>query len=218
MVRKLSVFLLPLLLLFFVSTVSAMEDATTPSVRPTISVTPKSNVQEKNLLLDHKKNAIAQIKNDAKAAIQAKRNEFKEHLQTIKDQRKKLLVERIDTKIAQVNKKSTDKFLAVLTKLQALLDKINKASSNAKVLADIQAARAAIDTAKAAVSAQAEKIYTAQVTDETVLKINVGTTVSQFRQDLVAVHKLVLDAKQAVQKLNTDRELIKKEATHSANL
>lgn len=157
-------------------------------------------------------------KQQIKDTVQMKRDEFKARIQTIKDQRKKLLVERIDTKIAELNKKSTDKFSEVLARLQTHLDKISQSTKDEKVLADIKTAQAAIDTAVAAVASQSAKVYTIQITTEQNLRINVGTTMSQFRQDLMATHKLVVNAKQAVQALNKDRVIMKKEATNSANL
>lgn len=174
--------------------------------------------QQKQLLQDQKKAALTQVRDEAKAMIKTQRDEFKAKAQTIKDQRKKLLVERIDAKLAEVNKKQTSRYSEVLTRLQGFLDKIKQSTTDTKVLADIASAQTAIDTAKAAVDQQAATTYTIQITDDTTLKLNAGTTVSQLRLDLMAVYKLVIDAKQAIQKLNTDRELIKKEATSSAKL
>lgn len=162
---------------------------------------------------------IVQIKSEeTKQTLKLKRDEFKAGIQTIKDQRKKLLVERIDTKIAELNKKSTDGFSEVLAGLQTFIDKISQSTNDEKVLADIKVAQTAIDTAVVAVASQSAKTYTIQITTEQNLRINVGTTMSQFRQDLMATHKLVVDAKQAVQALNKDRVIMKKEATRSANL
>lgn len=184
---------------------------------PTSSTASNLRRESKNIR-DQEKNQISQTKNAAKAAIQAKRDEFKANLQKIKDQRKKLLVENIDAKIAEMNKKTTDRFSEVLMRLQTILDNVSSKITDAKILADVKVAQTAIDTAKTAVDLQAAKAYTAQITNETALKINVGTTVSQFRLDLVAVYKLVVDAKQAVQNLNADRVLMKKEATNSGKI
>lgn len=174
--------------------------------------------EQMQILKDQKKTAVSQIREETKAMMQAKRDEFKTRMQAIKDQRKKMLVERIDTKLSEVNKKHTDRFTEVLSKLQLLLDKITAKETETKVLADIKTAQAAIDTAMTAVEAQAAKTYIIQITDETKLRLDVGTTTSQLRQDLMATYKLVIDAKQAVQKLNTDKSIMKKEATSSANL
>lgn len=156
------------------------------------------------------KDTVKMKREETKEAIKLKRDEFKAKIQAIKDQRKRVLVERIDTKITNANAKHTDRFTQVLSNLQAILDKISGDT-------DKTGAQAAIDRAKAAVETQAAKTYTITITDETNLRLNVGTTTSQFRQDLMATHKLVVDAKQAVQALKKDN-LMKKEATRSANL
>lgn len=206
MARKIVSLLLPFLLLtILISTAYAQTSTTTSSAGV---VNNASRLKEQMQILQEQK----------KAALLQVRDEFKAKLQIIKDQRKKTLVQRIDAKLAQVNKRQTERFSEVLTRLQGFLDKIKQSTTDTKVLADIAVAQTAIDTAKTAVDQQAAKTYTIQITDATTLKLNAGTTVSQLRQDLMAVYKLVIDAKQAVQKLNTDRELIKKEATSSAKL
>ena len=79
-------------------------------------------------------------------------------------------------------------------------------------------AQTKIDLASEAVASQGAKVYTIDITTETNLRTNVGTTISQFRNDLTQTYKLVIDAKQAVQNLRTDKVMMKKEATGSANL
>lgn len=210
MTRKL-LLITPLFLLVFVATVNAQ---TTTGSAQTTAAKLKEQLQT---LQDQKKTAVGQIRADTKAAIDAKREEFKTRIATIKDQRKKALAERIDAKLATVNANHTAKFLDALARFQAFLDKAKQSTTDATVLAAAATAQTAIDTAKAAVEAQALKTYTMEVTDDATLKINAGTVVSQLRLDLMAVHKLVVDAKQAVQKLRTDNAMIKKEATNSAN-
>lgn len=198
MTRKLLVILFPLLFLIFTSNVNAQK-VTTGSAQTKVD-------------------AAAKLKQQIKAVVQAKRDEFKTHIQTIKDQKKKALVERIDAKLAKVNKNQTSKFTEVLSRLQTFLDKISKSATGTTVPADINTTQVAIDAAKAAVETQAVKIYTMTITDDSKLKLNAGETVSQLRLDLMATYKLVIDAKQTVQKLNINRELIRKEATSSAKL
>lgn len=204
MTRKLLVILFPLLFLIFTSNVNAQ--TTTTGSAKTITTTNTQTATD----------ATSKLKQQIKAVVQAKREEFKAKLQIIKNQKKKALVERIDAKLAKVNKNQTSKFTEVLSRLQAFLDKISKSATGTTVPADINTAQVAIDAAKAAVETQAVKIYTMTITDDSKLKLNAGETVSQLRQDLTTLYKLVVDAKQAVQKLNADRELIKKEATSSA--
>ena len=205
MTRKLPFLIVPLFLLVLVSSVNAQTTTGTDSA--------SRLKQQRQELLAQKKAAISQIKEtvaakreEARKAVSAKREEFKARLQTIKDQKKKALVERIDTKLSNVNIKHTDRFAQVLSNLQAILDKMS---------ADVDKteAQAAIDTAKAAVEAQAAKTYTITISTETALKSDVGAVTSQLRLDLSATHKLVIDAKQAVQTLRKDNAIMKKEAT-----
>lgn len=169
-----------------------------------------------------KKESRAELRQQIKKTVQAKREavreavairkeEFKAKLQTIRDEKKKALVERIDAKLTHVNVKHTDRFTQVLSNLQTILDKISEDT-------DKTDAQAAIDTAQAAVETQAAKIYTITISAETALRSDVGAVTSQLRLDLMATHKLIIDAKQAVQALRTNNAIMNKEATNSANL
>jgi hypothetical protein len=220
MTRKLLFLLFPLLFLTFVSIVNAQ----------TASNAADRLREQMQFLKDQKQGTVVKAKTSArvdlrqqikdqvqtkreevKEIVAARKEEFKAKLQIIRDEKKKALVERIDAKLANVNLKHTDRFTQVLSNLQTLLDKI---SPDVNILE----AQAAIDAAQMAVENQAAKTYIITISTETALRSDAGAVTSQLRQDLVATHKLVVAAKQAVQKLNTDRELIKKEATNSAGL
>lgn len=208
--RELSALLaLVLLLIISTSNVSALDTA---------SSAPKLRDQIRNTIQERKQEAVAKIKDDARIAIKARQEEFKAKVQTIKDQRKKTILENVNVKLAEVNKRNTDKLSEFLMKLQSVLDKIKTIATDPNIVTSISVAQAAIDTAKAAVVAQAANDYTIQVTSETVLKANANSAISQLRKDLSATHKLVIDAKQAVQLTRTDKIMIKKEATTSTNL
>lgn len=161
------------------------------------------------------------------APLSAKQNaraEFKQKLQTIRDAKKKTIVEKIDAKIASTNKNATDKMNLALDKLSAIITKLSGRSAalkaagkdTAAVESLITLANSAINTAKTAVDAQALKQYDITITTDANLKINVGTVVSQFRLDLQAVHKTVVDAKQAVQKVATELARITGKTNDSA--
>ncbi|MBI2049487.1 hypothetical protein HYT32_01035 [Candidatus Roizmanbacteria bacterium] len=202
--KKLSVlFFLSILFLVFASGVFA-QTATSPS----------SLKDKMTDLKEERASAISQ----AKEQMQLLRDQFKERLQTIKDTRKRILTEKIDSNIANANKKHTDRFGVVLTRVQELLDKINSEVNDAKSILLVKDAQSKIDLAKDSVASQAAKVYTINITTEGNLRINVGTTISQFRKDLVAVHKLVVDARQAVVNLRAENAMMKKEATDSASL
>lgn len=202
--------LLALILFLIVSTSNA-------SAVDTASSAPKLRDQI-GTIREQKQKAVAKIKDDARLAIKARQDEFRTKLQAIKDLKKKAILENVNAKLTEVNRKNTDKFSDVLTKLQTFLDKVESAATAPKIISNIANAQIAIDTAQAAVATQAANDYTIQVTGETVLKANANSAISQLKKDLSATHKLVIDAKQAVQLLRTDKIMIKKEATSSANL
>jgi hypothetical protein len=206
MTRKLLYTIFPLILLVFISNANAQAVVTTGSVES--AATKASNL----------KLQVQQLRDQRKTTVQAAKEEFKARLLLIKDQVKQKLVERIDGKITQVNLDKTTKFILTLDRLQAFVDKFGKMATGTAALADVAAAQTAINTARTAVETQKLKIYTITITSDTALKINVGVVLSQFRRDLISVYKLVVDAKQAVQKLNTDKGLIKREASSSAKL
>lgn len=221
MQKKLIVFSLVVLLFILFPSNANSQTATNAASRL------KEQIQ---LLKDQEQTAVSQIKKGkrvelgqqiketvqakkeaVKEAVATKKGEFKVKLQAIKDRKKKALVERIDTKLANINTKHTDRFTQVISNLQLLLDKISQD-------VDITEAQVAIDTAQAAVANQAAKTYIITISTEIALRSDVGTVVSQLRQDLKATHKLVVDAKQAVQTLRENNAIIKKEATSPANL
>ncbi len=194
MTRKLFFLALPFFLFIFVAIVNAQDTATSS---PQTKTNPGTKLKQQIQFLQEQK----------KAAVEKIRDEFKTKIQTIKDQRKKNLLERIDAKISRINKKTTDRFQEILVRLQNFLDKTSQSTKDEKILASVKIAQDAIDKASSAVASQAEKVYTANITDEASLRLNVGTTVSQFRQDLTGVHKTVVDAKQAVQKLRANNAI-----------
>lgn len=150
---------------------------------------------------------------EEKEAMTMKRKEFKERLQTIRDETKRMQVERIDTKISSANQTATNRFSAVLDKLQSILDKLIGKAQDVKAKgigttaldSAIGSAQASIDDAKAAVTSQMARLYVIQIASESALKSSVGSTVSELRTDLRDVHKAVVDAKQAVQKAVIER-------------
>jgi hypothetical protein len=104
-----------------------------------------------------------------------------------------------------------------LTKLSELLDRISSRSAIAKAAGqnttvvdkDIISARTAVTLAQTAVSAQAAKTYTINITTEKALKTNVMTTLALFRKDLQAVYKKVVTARDGVRVAALDLEKVK---------
>jgi len=227
MTRKLLVLIVLLFLLINVSIAKA-ETTVAPNIRTTpINATTAAgtNPMTSRMLINQKNAAITKIKDNMAAIIQTKRTEFNTKLQTIRDQNKKSLVERINSRLEEINKNQTDRYNVILGELQSFLDKISSSATPTASLANITNAQNKINIAKSAVSAQAQKVYIMTITDDATLKQNAGAVVSQFRQDITSVFKLVVDAKQAIQSLKPGvkivppiimKPLLKKFATGSA--
>lgn len=217
--------LLPVFLfvLFLINAPSlkAQTTASTDVSANTPTVTLKNKIRDSQAA----KSQLQDTMVERKALIQAKRLEvqtkvkearaiYKSKIEAIRDGKKKLVVERIDSKTETVNNKATDRMLGVLDKLESILKNITEKVSAAKakgyntasVELAIQDAKSVIDSAKTILTEQAAKSYVLEV-DESALRQTVGSTVSQLRLDLQASHKAVIDAKQAV--MNAVRELAK---------
>jgi phosphatidate phosphatase PAH1 len=127
-----------------------------------------------------------------KADIVARRATFKENLKKIKDEKKRVIVEKLDTRFNEVNAKRTSEMGRHLDKLTEIL---------AKVSGDVAGASSAIQTARDANTLQAARTYTITITSEANLKTNVGKVRNQLEFDLKAVNELVILARKAVQSL-----------------
>lgn len=144
--------------------------------------------------------SLAQTSTTKSAKPAEKREAFKQRLAQIKDARKKSIVERVDQRMVEMNKRRTDQMLAFLNRLDKILEKIESRKEKAETA--INEAKTKIETAQATVKAQAEKSYTIEITSETGLKNSAGKTISSLQQDLRNTHKVVIEAKQAVQGAN----------------
>lgn len=210
-------------ILFFVLTLlsSAQAQTTTATPEPTI---------RKNIVKDRIKEQMEEKKKEMQENLMKKKEEFRMvlqermkvasesfaqrkeelrlRLQTIKDEKKKVLVTRINEKINKINKRRTDHMLKVLERLGRILDrlrqKVDIAKTNGKDVASVELAidkaQTAVENARNAVGEQAPKAYQIDVTSEAVLRSSVGKVISGLQGDLRRVHALVIEAKQAVAK------------------
>ena len=134
------------------------------------------------------------------------RMEFKAKLDTIKDERKRTIASNLTEKMALVNKRRTDFWNNVLTKLTQILARAKtksaelKASGKDTIVVDtaIASADTTIKNAQTAVDNQAAKIYPLSFTSESTLKASIGKTISGEQADLQAVKKSVDEAHKAV--------------------
>lgn len=160
-----------------------------------------------------------------KSTIQSRCEEFKTKLEELRNGRKKEIIERLDARISQVNTNRMVKISDSLDRLQTILNSVSSKSatltSTDKTLLTqaIADAQEALDEAQTAVDTQAEKDYVFTITDDSQLRVSIGTTVSQFTRDMRDTHKKVVEAKQAVKKTAMYYNRLKngeKEATDSA--
>ncbi len=151
-----------------------------------------------------------------------KREEFKLKLTELRDEKKKQLLERVDKKMSELNKKITDHWLKKLGDLNTRLSNLQQRADQAKangvdtstVTPLIQNAQAAITTAQTAISTQAGKDYVAEITDETTLRNTVGvahktmeTDLKTVRQSIVAAREAIIKVAQELQRLKIDFKL-----------
>ncbi len=142
----------------------------------------------------------------ASESARMKRDEFRVRLATIRDEKKKAIVERIDQNIVKINTNRTAIMLRHLTKIEEILGRIetrtNSLASSGKdvtaVRTAITKAREAIAAARTAVNAQAVKTYTIDITTETNLGSAVSAARTAFAKDLSAAHQTVVTARKAV--------------------
>ena len=121
----------------------------------------------------------------------AKRELFRQKMQTVRDEQKRKIVERADAKIAEINKRRTDAMTRHLDKMGEILVKVKARGG------DTTAAGAAVADARTAVVAQAAKTYTITISTDDKLKFNVGEAMKALKTDLQAVHQKIVDARKA---------------------
>jgi hypothetical protein len=191
-----------LVLLVASSSQAHAQSATTSPATVSPTTTIKNQMQN---LKDQRKAAVGELKADIKNA----RDDFKAKISAIKDERKKMVVGKIDDHVASANARLTSKMSNTLTRLTDILNKFKERASalktgganTAALDSAIAAAEAAIASAQTKVTTQADKTYTANITTDAALRFVIGNMISQFRLDISATHKSVVDAKQAVVKV-----------------
>lgn len=181
-----SKFLIGLLILaFFVTPAFAQESTTSTNVKKPASLQ-KINVRKDTV--DPKLEALRVKQASREANLKAK-------LETFKDKKKAAVAERVNTNLNKINQNQTRQMQRHLELMSEILDKLE---AKVAVSEAITSSRATIATVSAAVLAQAEKDYTIQITSESKVRANAKTQRDKLHADLLAVRKMVIDAKQSV--------------------
>lgn len=187
-------------ILFLTSHTSVLaQDSANTSDQTTDSATQLQEDRLKQRLNTLQSDAAQRRQNISDIADQ-RRQEFKDRLQTIRDEAKKTIVERIDTKIATINTNATIRLSSALNKLSSAITRIedkitSDQNESQEVLQAIDTAKASIEAAETAVDEQASKSYIIEITDEESLRQAVSTVVQQFKSDLDTTKRSVLQAK-----------------------
>jgi len=146
---------------------------------------------------------------ELKGRIDAKRAELKERLRQIKDERKRLAVERIDQRIDALNERVLSHYTDVLEKIEEALSRVSSRSDKAEVNGlDVSAVRPMISEAESVIAAsrsaielQADKTYSIEINEEDTLRIDVGETRKAVHADLSNVRDTVRSAHDAVRRV-----------------
>lgn len=141
-----------------------------------------------------------------KELMASKAVELKAKLAEFKDKKRAAIVEKVNTVLNIINTKRTDEMKKHLAKMSELLakleDRVDAKDAQGKdttaANAAIASASAAIASASSAVDAQALKDYTVTISSESAARADTKATRNRLHQDLQAVRKLVIDAKQAL--------------------
>lgn len=206
---KVSTILIGLSMLLVFSYPVFAQDQTTRSATDTAAYKATSSAAYKKQLILNKgplqENTEKQIET-MKEKLASRAAVLKTRLQTFRDKKKAEIAERVNINLNQKNQEQTAQMQKHLDKMSEILNKleikVNKGTQDIKDPAAaktaITAARVTIATASAAVSIQAQKDYTIQVTSEARIKVDVKTQRDKLHTDLVAIRKTVIDAKQSV--------------------
>jgi len=156
-----------------------------------------------------RKAEIEKIRLEKKSEMAVKKAEFEEQLQTLKDETKKQIAEKISERLTTSNTNATNRMFEIIDKLNEIMLRIEAKVTDAKTNGidttvqeeGIQNAKLAIQGASDAITEQAAKEYIITVGDDTTLRNDVGTVVSQQKQDLRTTYELVRSARQAVRQV-----------------
>lgn len=157
--------------------------------------------------IDKDKN-LPLIAEERKAKTEGMKNAFKEGLKTIKDERKKLLTEKINNRISIVNINQTERMKKALEKLTRHIIKLQEKIALAKEKGiDVSSSESAIFSAQTAISSaliiveqQSAKDYTFLIINEESLGQTIRNSYKAFSQDLKNAQQAVILAKEAVVK------------------
>lgn len=180
---------------FLISSLLAVNVSTSNQATIKNNVQVRVNGEEAVMIRQQIKENIQERVQTHQELLLQNREQLRERLMALKDQRKQGIVENIYDHQNTINLKFTEKYNTSLLRLTEILTKLEAVGADAVL---VTKAQLAIDQAQEAVDAQSALVYNIEITSETNLGTDVSLTVQTLRTDLQAVHKLVLAAKDAV--------------------
>jgi|GEM_PF-5302159 len=140
----------------------------------------------------------------AVSAMEAKRASFTASLQAIKDEKKKVILETIQTHLTEINQNQTTHMMTKLKQLNVGVEEMYKLSQKyvqdsgkdlSAVTSSLVIANETIADGISTVTAQAEKTYVVSISSETKAKNDVGKVRNQLASDLKKARDAVSDAR-----------------------
>lgn len=200
MKKSLPFFLLIFILLLIPSSVGAQGPATT-SANPRLE-TMELKANERMERMDARAQKLGTRLDMMREKFASRTAALKEKLSLFRDKNKARRVETVNGRLLEINEKRTGRMEEHLTKLSSLLTKVEEKLSGAENATEAETAvadaKAKIDLAKEAVASQSAKDYTIEATSEGTIKADSLKARMSLFEDLNAVHKLIVDARQAV--------------------
>jgi hypothetical protein len=149
---------------------------------------------------------IQENRQTAATQIQAAREIFQAKLASIKDTKKRTVVENVQNRMTEINTQRTDTMTKQLDIMSTILDRVSSKAAElqkngkdiSSVTSAVSVARTAIEAAREAVAAQAGKVYSITILTENTLKNNVLTTRKSLETDVLATHQKIVAARKAV--------------------
>ncbi|GEM_PF-4976446 len=183
--------------------VSVRTNTQNESVNEQIRVRVTSESQNREALMYEYRRGVE----EAQMLREEKREEFRQRLLEIRDERKRALFENLNTNINDLNARWVERLKAVLDRLSEIADKIEAraqedgVSDNSDFKNALDNVRAKIFESYNMVNEQASKVYTLEVTDENSLGRSVSGTLSELRADFEPIRESVSLAKDALRGL-----------------
>lgn len=178
--------------IFFLNSLPAYSQESESSVsQPSTYISPDESVSQAVKRGDRER----LIQNDRmKEKKTQQKEDFKEKVQNIKDEKKQAVVAKIDeklsdrqTRLVSVLTKHLERLDAAIMTIEDKAELLTDDANKSKLTQQISEARQSIIVAKQAVETQSQKVYAPDVSSESRLKAVVSQTVANFRKDWSSV-------------------------------